>query len=359
MSFDGDGREHGLVLGAFYRLLRCNFTKWPSENSTDEELKEAGIAEQHQLPFRNLIGLVKENTTTGLDKRKVIIAPNLNSLTGFRGLLLHRKYLRSSAHSGETTRIPAVPNSNSAVSSNLAAVEYVPGPSQGNYEYEFESSPAMRNFNVNRQPMAPIPENSYCTGMPGMSGIPVIPVNPSISQVPMQPFHTMPPAMPAMSVMNYIDNSHCGMGQIPQCVPNIGFIPQQVTSAQNCGMPPNAANYHQANQMFVAPPIRAADMNESIESANARYYQRNTPHQSTAMVAESQQMVSAESDLPSFGNAKADAILLSRLISVFFWPGIMSSVGVPKEMMDSANERARGILEQQKLAREKQQEALK
>jgi len=357
------------VLGAFYRLLRCNFTNWPSENSTDEELKEAGIAEQHQLPFRNLIGLVKENTIAGLDKRRVIIAPNLNSLTGFRGLLLHRKYLRSSAHSGEVSKISAVPSSNPVTNSNPAAIEYVAGPSQANYDFEFETS-AMRNYTASRQTMAPIPENSYCTGMPGMPGIPGmpgmpvmpgmpgIPANPSISQVPMQPFHAMPPAMPPMSVMNYIDNSHCGMGQIPQCVPNIGFIPQQVTSAQNCVMPPNVANYHQPNHMYGAP-IRAAEMNESIESANARFYHRSTSHESAVMVAESQQVVSTEPELPSFGNSKADAILLSRLISVFFWPGIMSSVGVPKEMMDSANERARGILEQQKLAREKQQEALK
>ena len=347
------------MLGAFYRLLRCNFTKWPSENSTDEELLNAGIAEQHQLPFRNLIGLVKENTTTGLDKRRVIIAPNLNSLTGFRGLLLHRKYLRSSAHSVEMSKIPALSSSNSAANSHPTAVEYVAGPSQANYEFEFEPTAALRNYTIGRQVMAQIPENSYCTGMPGMPGIPA---NPSISQVPMQAFHTMPPAMPAMSVMNYMDNSHCGMGQMPpQCVPNLGFIPQQVTAAQNCGMPPNAAtNYHPANQMFGAP-IRAAEMNESIESANARFYQRSNPHeQPTVMVSENQPMESAEPELlPSFGSAKADAVLLSRLISAFFWPGIMSSIGVPKEMMDSANERARGILEQQKLTREKQQEALK
>ena len=237
MSFDGDGREHGLVMGAFYRLLRCNFSYWPPENSTEDELLDFGIAEQLQLPFRNLIRLVKGNSSAGLDQRQVIIPPNLNSLTGFRGLLLHRKYLRSSAHSAEEVNVDDPASVTTSVDSGA-------GPSQvtSSYDYQFDPSTVVRNY-----------------GVPGSSS----------SSNPPVPEHGY-----------YIDNSQCPMP--PQCaVPNVVY-----SSAQR------------VDEMY------SSEVNTM-----------NSEHDGTAP------------DGPTFGDAKADALLLSRLISVFFWPGVMSSVG--------------------------------
>lgn len=100
MCFPGDGRQHGIVLASLYRLLQCNFTLAPKEELSTEEIEEIGIAPQHVLAFANLMTLTKDlvQPNVALAPETILcLPPTLSTLTGFRGLLLHRKYLQSSA----------------------------------------------------------------------------------------------------------------------------------------------------------------------------------------------------------------------------------------------------------------------
>ena len=97
LNLPGDGRDNGLVLGSLYRLLNCKFTSFPCGDCSEDELQERGIMKLHHLPFQTFRQLLDELPPTDFSQRNVILPPNLSTLAAFRGLLLHRKYLMTSA----------------------------------------------------------------------------------------------------------------------------------------------------------------------------------------------------------------------------------------------------------------------
>ena len=135
LSLPGDGREHGLILAILYRLLDCNFTRMPKGDLSEEQFEKLGIKDQDVGSFNVLRTLIEE-----MPKKKAVCAadpcgsrdelvedensrtasagkeatefgsedsepsvppyflpPTLATLVGFRGLLLHRSYLKTTA----------------------------------------------------------------------------------------------------------------------------------------------------------------------------------------------------------------------------------------------------------------------
>lgn len=120
-SMPGDGREHGLIQASLHRALGCNLDKFPPTGAANDQLEELGIEKPDVDSFRVLRSIVDEmpkrtepqdeDVDSDEDPEQVsssqveedgavpegCLPPTLITLTGMRGLLLHRNHLRIAA----------------------------------------------------------------------------------------------------------------------------------------------------------------------------------------------------------------------------------------------------------------------
>lgn len=126
LCFPGDGRELGITFTSIYRLLQCNFTLAPEmAEFTEENCERFGIAYENYLPFKELLNLTKNLPVPELSVRTGQLhwlPPSLGTLTGYRGLDLHRAYLHACASA------PIVTERNTATITEIPD-EPTPGPS--------------------------------------------------------------------------------------------------------------------------------------------------------------------------------------------------------------------------------------
>ena len=247
LSFAGDGREYGLILASLYRLLNCSFTLAPKGELSEDELFDLGIRDIHQLTFTNLLQLTDGIAPSVVEFDKILcLPPSLTSLTGFRGILLHRKYLETSAS------LPYEPAE--APAPNLVAIEGPPedpvaGPSR--QHQPIESITAEKGSNE-------------VTGAPS----PEKPTNVSLQELS-------------------VERIDCDKPQPSSSEKNVDEVSSVVISLED-----------------------HAEENKNPETDESQ----------------NEEGSEEEEEEPFFGNAEADSLLLSRMISVFFWPGIMSTM---------------------------------
>lgn len=128
-----------------YRLLQCNFTFAPeTEEFTEENYEEYGIACENYLPFKELLNLTEDLIVPDLATRTeqlLWLPPSLGTLTGFRGLDLHRAYLRACASA------PFEAENETATITDITD-EPTPGPSG------YQSEMLSRTMNVQEETIA-------------------------------------------------------------------------------------------------------------------------------------------------------------------------------------------------------------
>jgi hypothetical protein len=248
LTFAGDGREYGIIMASLYRLLNCNFTLAPEGELSEDELFDLGIQDIHHLTFTNLLKLVVGIAPSAVEFDKIYcLPPSLTSLAGFRGILLHRKYLERSAS------LPYEPPQ--AAAPTLIAIEGpteepVAGPSRGHQPIE---SVTIEDEPNEERASAPTSENT---------------TNVSLREMP--------------------------------------------TESMDCDEPSTFEKNVDVDQNVTV------SSKDDVGQAKATNLEAST--------SQNEEGSEEEEEEPVFGNAEADSLLLSRMISVFFWPGIMSTM---------------------------------
>lgn len=127
LCFPGDGREHGINFSCLYRLLRCDFENEPDlDDLTEDEAEKLGIAYENYLPYIEMRNITKGLPVPVIAERigtTQWLPPSLGTLIGYRGLDLHRDYLKTSATS------PFVQSGNTAAIEELDEDDPMEGPS--------------------------------------------------------------------------------------------------------------------------------------------------------------------------------------------------------------------------------------
>jgi len=245
LAFVGDGREYGLISACIYRLLNCSFTLAPKGELSEDELFDLGIKDIHHLTFTNLLQITDGLAPPVVEFDKIIcLPPSLTSLAGFRGILLHRKYLETSAS------LPYEPPE--APAPTLVAIE---GPPE-----EPVAGPSRQHQSIES---VAIEDGLDTTSAPPLENT----TNVSLQE-------------------SSVESMDCDE-------------PQPCSSEKNVDPVQNVA-------------ISSEDAAEQAKDTN--------------LEADESQNEDSEEEEPVFGNAEADSLLLSRMISVFFWPGIMSTM---------------------------------
>ena len=232
-------------------------------------MDELGIAPHDYLPFVNLLKLkdgVGDTSFTLVPENIVCLPPTLNTLTGFRGLLLHRKYLQTSASAEYTpperrvgVQITECPDEPTGNSDKESIVDH-----EGVAVTETESS----NHNQIEMESLPVAET--------------VPVDVQGNQ-----------------------------GQIQfELRDREGVQVASVTVPRN-------VNDHVM--------VLASEVNESSSQIDSEMVSadNNTERDPLEKPNSSD---SEEDDEDFFGDRKSDSLLLSRLLTLFYWPGIMSTI---------------------------------
>ena len=234
-------------------------------------MNEFGIAPQNHLLFINLLkhieGIVPPNTTAA-PETIICLPPTLNMLTGFRGLLLHRKYLQSSA-SREYT-----PPERSERVTITECTDGMTADSNRQLDVSSETNVEMESLPNNRQER------------PGA-------VFPIISE----------------RVDSPQTEAHCSESR------------QAITSSQENGEKMNSSatlpNEESVSDSDEPMPERGSAEDSTIEAANGTFNE---------MPSITDSEVDGENEDAVFGDRRADSLLLSRLLTLFYWPGIMSTL---------------------------------
>ena len=226
-----------------YRLLKCNFSLAPKEELDEDQLDELGIPEVHQLTFTNLMNIIKEIVPPVIEfiqETPICLPPSLNALAGFRGILLHRRYLESSASRPYVPPQPAV------------------APLPANEETAQEPEPIAGPSN-GAEPIESVVGNG-------------------------------------LNRKNRLSHSYeSSRMEYDEPLPSTSGV--------------DAVNQQVSDSLTLSESTEAAQNPENVlqnEENNAE--EEEEEHQ------------------PVFGDENADMLLLSRMISVFFWPGIMSTM---------------------------------
>ena len=293
LSFPGDGREHGIVLACLYRLLHCNFTLAPKGDLTEEQVEQLGIPPQHVSAFINLLSLTRDmlpppsTISTSLDNF-LYLPPTLNTLVGFRGLLLHRKYIQSSAWEGKPLEvtITEIPNEHSEGNDEEAEVMEVEQATESLPSSATESQIILHSNEGNSQP-SDGPENQELN-----SSVTLV-ESTGCSNKENEKSLTEPDHRESNSSATSVD---CGT-----------TVDERVEEESEDANP---------NEKSMEEEVEIASM--SSESTGQHKDQGSTNDSGSEY---------EEEDSPDsyFGNRRADDLLLSRLMALFFWPGVMST----------------------------------
>ena len=250
-------------------MLQCNFTLAPKEEPSEEEMDELGISPHDYLPFVNLLKLkdgVGDNSFTFVPESIVCLPPTLNTLTGFRGLLLHRKYLQTSASAEynpperrDTVQITECPDERTGNSVKESIVEHeevtvTETESSDHNQTELESLPVAETVPVDVQG----DQGQIQFELRDREGVQVASVT------------------------------------VPRDVNDHVMVP--------------ASEFDESNSQIGSEMVSAANNTERdpLENLNSSDLE--------------------EDDEDFFGDRKSDSLLLSRLLTLFYWPGIMSTI---------------------------------
>lgn len=261
-----------------YRLLQCNFTRAPTTELSEDEIEVLGIPSQHVLAFANLMKLVKDiaRPNAGLAPETILcLPPTLNTLTGFRGLLLHRKYLQSSASCEYTP--PGV------VAGDAAVTEFS------------EELTEDRNLN---------PDISEWIDEDGTS-------EPSSEFNDEGSNHSIMEAKE--EIQSGSKSQICYIDQVisirqPESNDGDGAIEPSISGPSTISVRVLDEPITEDNQMSGGKAVDDDSQDECVDQSS---------HSDVQEEEDYEQM---------FGDPMADSLLLSRMLTVFYWPGIMSTM---------------------------------
>ncbi len=272
----------------------------PEEEPSEEEMEELGIAPQNHLPFINLLSLTKDISRpniTAVPETILCLPPTLNTLTGFRGLLLHRKYLQSSASceyilpERDSNRVTITECTDETTTGSNRQSETV--PMETNAE-EMEASPSDYQENISFVGTDVGPATEF-------SG-----VNETSSTIDS---HT---------IAHDRENSQVISDTREENGDNVATSSTLIT-------PSNVEYVSNSTQPYDEPMSEEDEIHNmedsTIETADQVYDNSQSLHTSS-----SDSEVEEENEGETFGDRMADSLLLSRLLTLFYWPGIMSTM---------------------------------
>lgn len=277
------------MLACLYRILQGNFTLAPKEGITAEKMEEFGVDEHVYLAYESFISLIKDlepPNFTAAEGQVICLPPTLTTLAGFRGLLLHRKYLITSAKQEYTSR----PTSEARVV-EIENTDARPGSSS-------QGDNAVTDMCVDS------------TDEPGIEAS----TNPQVQQ-------ELPTTAPEP---NGALNNGCQIPSQENENTTNAVNDEQVSDETQ---PTNQGASHAVMEILPdsAPEsgVFLLEPDESMLDEAQDFFNYQTSDEGSESDEEMEEEMEEE---VHFGNKEADALLLSRMLSLFYWPGIMSTI---------------------------------
>jgi len=263
----------------------------PASETTEEDLEELGIAPENTLPVLELLKLVQGIASPedpAAAESISCLPPTLSTLTGYRGIDLHLKYLEMSA-----------------------SRDYVPPAQQQN------------------------PSEGDATGV----------LEQSISSANGQPLSQNGASLASVAVASSNDIEGSGDGIPSRVSASTIDIPEKDKVVQVALL--KAFESTSAESQSLTMVEETAEM-ELCVSENGDQSRLTTPDlgpddDGSSMAYDEHRPLSSANDSPTvfdgedegdsneglvstFGDPKADSMLLSRLLTLFYWPGIMGTM---------------------------------
>lgn len=266
----------------------------PKEELTVEQMEELGV-EDHNFPgYESFISLIKDMeapTSLAAPENIICLPPSLSTLVGFRGLLLHRKYLITSAKQEY-----ALPQLNQTRIVELDDSEARPGSSS---QRDDTISPMETT-----SPMEMGDHSAKSTNGDSLeiepSESPVPTLEPSSLGIDRPTTSNQDKDISVTAVDEELEQRHLNSIANHEKPENMAEIMPESTHQSEYLLEPDESMFDEAQNFFDG--------------------------QSQISVEESGPEEELEDVELQFGNKEADALLLSRLLSLFYWPGIMSTV---------------------------------
>lgn len=288
-----------------------------------------GLAPQDTLPFKNLLQLI-EGFVSPSDAPEPIscLPPTLSTLTGFRGLLLHRKYLQTSA-SRDYVPPERVERPPSVIITEFVSEESVTG-SHGNIEDSNGAESETTSSAVVNDPLAmddhqqlSLREGSIISTEPeGQRRDEVeVPIQEECVQGSddLRGGFTDSRMADAEVTSNIVLAEQLKLSEVLVC--SAGPAQELRADLQEFIQEGMEASLEQSEEEEEEEDIEDQDYNateddDAVEADDVEGRRKEGADGSDEEVA----------DGPYFGDRRADSMLLYRLISLFYWPGIMSTM---------------------------------
>lgn len=261
----------------------------PASETTEEDLEELGIVPENTLPVLELLklvqGIVPPEDAAAAESISCL-PPTLSTLTGYRGIDLHLKYLEMSA-----------------------SRDYIP---PGQHHPEGDATDELQQ-NISTA-------NEQSSSQNGSSRAPDVAASSKDNEGSCDGI----PTRLLASTTNASEKDVVVEAIVPETSEAMSAESQPSTGVEKTAELELGTCESSDNSRLNTPDLGPDDDGSSMAYDDHRPL--SSANDSRTVFDAEEEDDSNEGVVPTFGDPKADSMLLSRLLTLFYWPGIMSTM---------------------------------